>query len=459
MGSPLAKDVVCALRACLGDRVTDATAICEAHGRSESYHAACMPDAVVFPESTAEVCEIVKICGPANIPIVGFGAGTSLEGNAIPVNGGVSVDFSHMNAVLAVNSDDMDCRVQPGITRKQLNAQLRDTGLFFPIDPGADASIGGMASTRASGTMAVRYGTMRDNVLALEVVLASGEVIRTARRARKSAAGYDLTRLFVGAEGTLGLITEVTLKLHMAPEAVSAAVCPFASIEGAVATAITMIQSGIPAARIELLDEVMICGINAYAKLGIAEQPTLFIEFHGTEKAVSEQARNTEAIAHDNGALGFQWTSKAEERTRLWSARDNTLYAGTGLRPGAKALITDVCVPISKLAQCLIETKRDIVSSGLTAPIVGHVGDGNFHTLILIDSNDASEFARAKALHERMVMRALSLEGTCTGEHGIGMGKAEFLERELGEAVAVMRSIKHALDPTNIMNPGKIFRP
>jgi D-lactate dehydrogenase (cytochrome) len=449
--------VLTALRARLGDRATDAAAARDAHGRSESYHASHPPDFVVFPESTAEVLAIVNICAAARVPLTGFGAGTSLEGNAVPLRGGVSVDFSRMNVVLAVNAEDMDCRVQPGITRKALNAHLRDTGLFFPIDPGADASIGGMASTRASGTMAVRYGTMKDNVLALEVVLADGRVIATGSRARKSAAGYDLTRLFVGSEGTLGLITEVTLRLHPVPVAISAAVCPFESFAGAVATAIATIQAGIPVARLELLDEVMIAGINAYAKLGAAEQPTLFLEFHGSAAGVAEQARATEEIARDNGALGFRWTSNTEERSKLWSARDNTLYAGLGLRPGAKALITDVCVPISRLAECLDETKRDIAQSGLIAPIVGHVGDGNFHTLILIDPNDAAELARAKALHERMVLRALALEGTCTGEHGIGFGKIEYMAREHGTSVGVMESIKRALDPANLMNPGKLF--
>jgi D-lactate dehydrogenase (cytochrome) len=449
--------ILTSLRARLDERATDAVAVREAHGRSESYHAAQIPDLVVFPESTSEVAEIVKICVAARLPLVGFGAGTSLEGNASAVRGGVSVDFARMNAVLAVNTEDLDCRVQPGITRKQLNAALRGTGLFFPIDPGADASIGGMSSTRASGTMAVRYGTMRDNVLALEVVLADARVIRTSRRARKSAAGYDLTRLFVGAEGTLGLITEITLKLHPLPEAMSAAVCPFESFAGAVATAIAMIQAGIPVARLELLDEVMIRGVNAYAKLGSIEQPTLFLEFHGSAAAVAEQASMTEGIARENGALEFQWASKTEDRTKLWNARDNTLYAGTALRPGSRALITDVCVPVSRLAECLLATKRDIESSGLIAPIVGHVGDGNFHALILVHPTDPAEIARAQALHERMVMRALSFDGTCTGEHGIGTGKIAFLECELGDAVGVMRSIKQALDPFNLMNPGKLF--
>jgi D-lactate dehydrogenase (cytochrome) len=452
----MTSSILPALRALLGERVSDARGVREAHGRSESYHASHAPDLVVFPETSGEVAKIVRICAPAGVPLTGFGAGTSLEGNATPLHGGVSVDFARMNAVIAINAEDMDCRVQPGITRKGLNAALRGSGLFFPIDPGADASIGGMTSTRASGTMAVRYGTMRDNVMALEVVLADGRVIRTSRRARKSAAGYDLTRLFVGAEGTLGLITEITLKLHPLPEAMSAAVCPFASFDGAVATAITLIQAGIPVARLELLDAVMIRGVNAHAGLGIPEQPTLFLEFHGSAAAVAEQAAAAEEIAREHGALGFRWSTRPEDRAELWTARDNTLYAGLGLRPGAKALITDVCVPLSRLAECLAETRRDIDVSGLIAPIVGHVGDGNFHTLILTDPDDAEEIGRAKALHERMVMRALALDGTCTGEHGIGFGKMEFLARELGGAVDVMRAVKQALDPHNLMNPGKV---
>jgi D-lactate dehydrogenase (cytochrome) len=450
--------VFAALSAWLGERASRAAAVLAAHGASESYHAGHPPDIVVFPWSTEEVAAIVAVCAAHGAPIVPYGAGTSLEGNASAVRGGVCIDFAQMNRVIELHAEDLDCRVQPGITRKRLNAELRDSGLFFPIDPGADASIGGMTSTRGSGTMAVRYGTMRDNVMALEVVLADGRVIRTSRRARKSAAGYDLTRLFVGAEGTLGVITEITLRLHPVPEAMLAVVCPFASFEGAVATAIAVSQAGIPVARIELLDEVMIRGVNRYAKLGIMERPTLFLEFHGTPAAVAEQAEAVADIARENGALGFESATRTEDRTRLWTARDNTLYAGTGLRPGAKAVITDVCVPVSRLAECLIATKRDIEASGLIAPIVGHVGDGNFHTLILVDPAAPDEIARAQALHERMVSRALDLDGTSTGEHGIGSGKIAFLERELGEAVDVMRAIKDTLDPKGIMNPGKIFR-
>ncbi|HUI94146.1 MAG TPA: FAD-binding protein, partial [Xanthobacteraceae bacterium] len=385
MNTDTPDELFAALAEILGERTSRAASVLAAHGASESYHASHAPDIVVFPQSTEEVARIVRACAAHRMPIVPYGAGTSLEGNASAVQGGVCIDFAQMARLIELNAEDLDCRVQPGITRKRLNAELRDTGLFFPIDPGADASIGGMASTRGSGTMAVRYGTMRDNVLALEVVTADGRIIRTSRRARKSAAGYDLTRLFVGAEGTLGVITEVTLRLHPVPEAMSAVVCPFGSFDGAVATAIAVTQAGIPVARMELLDEVMIRGVNRHAKLGIVEAPTLFLEFHGSGAAVAEQAAAVEGIARDHGALGYQSATRTEDRNRLWTARDNTLYAGTGLRPGSKALITDVCVPVSRLAECLIATKRDIAQSGLIAPIVGHVGDGNFHALILVD--------------------------------------------------------------------------
>ena len=443
----------------VGDRATSAAGVRADHGRSEAYHAARAPDVVVFPETTQEVQAIVALCRELRLPLVPFGAGTSLEGNAAALHGGVCLDMGRMNQVLAINAEDMDVRVQPGITRKALNAQLRDTGLFFPIDPGADASIGGMASTRASGTMAVRYGTMKDNVLALEVVLADGRVIRTARRARKSAAGYDMTRLFVGAEGTLGVITEVTLKLHPQPEAISSAVCAFPDLKAAVDTAIAVIQSGVPVARIELLDAVMMKGMNLHARLGLPEVPHLFFEFHGSKAYVAEQAETAQALALEFGGRGFEWAVTPEERSRLWQARDNTLYAGLALRPGAKAMITDVCVPISRLADCLVETAADIAESGLTAPVVGHVGDGNFHLLVLIDPDNPEDLARAKAFNERLVRRAIALDGTCTGEHGIGMGKMDALVLELGEAVDAMRLVKSALDPLNIMNPGKIFRP
>ncbi|MEW6640338.1 MAG: FAD-linked oxidase C-terminal domain-containing protein [Pseudomonadota bacterium] len=460
MGLPLdTTSLLDSLTQMVGPRATTARGVLEQHGRSEAYHASRPPDVVVFPETTQEVAEIVRLCAAVGMPIVPFGAGTSLEGNAAAIAGGLCFDFTRMNRVLRVHDKDMDVVVQPGITRKQLNAQLRDTGLFFPIDPGADASIGGMSSTRASGTMAVRYGTMKDNVMALEVVLADGRIIRTGGRARKSSAGYDLTRLFVGAEGTLGVITEVTLKLHPWPQAISSAVCSFPTLHDAVETAIGIIQCGIPVARVELLDDVMMRGINGYAKLGYREAPTLFFEFHGTDAGVGEQAEFAEAIAADHGGLGFQWARAAEERSRLWHARDNTLYAGMSLKPGARAMITDVCVPISRLAECLVETRRDVDASGLVGPIVGHVGDGNFHMLILIDPDNADEVSRAKAVHGRMVARAIAMEGTCTGEHGIGVGKIGFLEDEHGDAVDVMRSLKAALDPAGLMNPGKIFTP
>lgn len=443
----------------VGQRATAAKGVLADHGRSEAYHATRMPDVVVFPETTQEVQAIVSLCRDMRLPIVPFGAGTSLEGNAAALHGGVCLDMGRMNRIVAVHAEDMDVRVQPGITRKQLNAQLRDTGLFFPIDPGADASIGGMTSTRASGTMAVRYGTMKDNVLSLEVVLADGRVIRTAQRARKSAAGYDLTRLFVGAEGTLGVITEVTLKLHPQPEAISSAVCAFPDIKSAVDTAIAVIQSGVPVARVELLDQVMMRGMNLHARLGLPEAPHLFFEFHGSKTYVAEQAQTAEALAAEFGGLGFEWATTPEERSRLWQARDNTLYAGLALRPGAKAMITDVCVPISRLAECLVATSADIEESGLIAPIVGHVGDGNFHLLVLLDPDNAQELSHAKAFNDRLVRRAIALEGTSTGEHGIGIGKMDFLALELGEAVDAMRLVKAALDPLGLMNPGKIFQP
>ena len=460
MTAHMPKDTILArLTDIVGPRASSASGVLADHGRSEAYHPARPPDVVVFPESTAEVQAIVRLCRDLRLPVVPFGAGTSLEGNAAALQGGVCLDMGRMNAVLAVNAQDMDVRVQPGITRKALNAHLRDTGLFFPIDPGADASIGGMASTRASGTMAVRYGTMKDNVLGLEVVLADGRAIRTAQRARKSAAGYDLTRLFVGAEGTLGVITEVTLKLHPQPEAISSAVCAFPSLEAAVNTAISVIQCGVPVARIELLDAVMMRGMNLHAKLGLPEVPHLFFEFHGSKAYVAEQAQTAEALAQEEGGLGFAWATTPEERSRLWQARDNTLYAGLALRPGAKAMITDVCVPISRLAECLVATAADIEESGLIAPVVGHVGDGNFHLLVLLDPDNPQELSRGKAFNDRLVRRAIALEGTCTGEHGIGFGKMDFLPLELGEAVDAMRLVKGALDPLGIMNPGKILRP
>jgi len=451
-------DLLQALRAVVGDRVSTSAAVREQHGKDESYHLPHPPDAVVFAETTDEISAVVKICAGRGVPVVPFGAGTSLEGHVAALNGGVCIDVARMNAILAVNAGDMDVTVEAGVTRKQLNEHLRDSGLFFPIDPGADASLGGMAATRASGTNAVRYGTMRENVLALTVVLADGRVIRTSRRARKSSAGYDLTRLFVGSEGTLGVIAELTLKLYGIPEAISAAVCPFPDLKSAVESVIATIQSGVPVARIELLDEVQMDAINRYSKFDYPVRPTLFFEFHGSAQGVVEQVETVKAIAADFDAGDFRWATKPEDRNRLWQARHDAYYACLALRPGAKGLATDVCVPISRLAECILETRRDIDASGLTAPIVGHVGDGNFHVVVVMDRDDPAEVAKCKAFNERLVMRAIAMDGTCTGEHGVGYGKIDFLTAEHGEAVGVMRAIKMALDPENIMNPGKIVR-
>ncbi len=448
-----------AIKQRLGDRFSTAQAVRDQHGQGEDHHPVLAPDGVAFAESTEEVAEIVKICAAHKVPIIPFGTGTSLEGHVSALQGGISLDVSHMNEVLEVNSEDLDCRVQPGVTRKQLNEYLRDTGLFFPIDPGADASLGGMTATRASGTNAVRYGTMRENVLSLEVVLPDGRIIRTAKRARKSSAGYDLTRLFVGSEGTLGVITEVSLRLYGIPESITAAVCNYPDLESAVNTVIATIQSGIPVARIELIDEVQIEAINNYSKTNFPVEVTLFLEFHGTEAGAREQAEMVKAISDEFGGGDFQWTEKLEDRNKMWQARHDAAYAAMAMRPGAKMIATDVCVPISRLAECITETQRDVKESGLVAPIVGHVGDGNFHLVLSADENDPSEMERANALNERLVMRALAMEGTCTGEHGIGMGKMDFLIAEHGgDAISVMRSIKTAIDPDNIMNPGKILR-
>ncbi|MHA1599500.1 MAG: FAD-binding oxidoreductase [Alphaproteobacteria bacterium] len=442
----------------LGTRLSTSGAVREQHGHDESYHTAHAPDAVAFAQSTEEVAEIVKICARYKTPVIAFGVGTSLEGQVMALHGGICIDTSRMNEILEVNDGDLDCRVQAGVLRLQLNEYLRDTGLFFPIDPGANASIGGMTATRASGTNAVRYGTMRENVLGLTVVLADGRIIRTGGRARKSAAGYDLTRLFVGSEGTLGVITEVSLRLYGIPEAISAAVCPFDTLSGAIDTVILTIQSGISVARIEVLDEVQMDAINKYAKMDRPVQPTLFFEFHGSESGVREQAERVSEIAAEYGGRGFEWAVLPEERSRLWQARHDAYYAALALRPGSKGWPTDVCVPISRLAECILETRKDIDASNLTAPIVGHVGDGNFHVTFVIDPDDPEEMKRAEVINERMVMRALSLGGTCTGEHGVGTGKMHFLVAEHGDAIAAMRQIKTAFDPDNIMNPGKILR-
>jgi D-lactate dehydrogenase (cytochrome) len=442
----------------LGDRVSTSASMRETHGHDEAWVETMPPDAVVFPRSTQEVSKIVEICARHGAPVIPYGTGTSLEGHIQALQGGVSIDLGEMNQVLEVNAEDMDCRVQPGITRKQVNEYLRDTGLFFSIDPGADASIGGMAATRASGTNAVRYGTMRENVLSLEVVLPDGRIIRTARRARKSAAGYDLTRLFVGSEGTLGVITEITLRLYGIPEEISAAVVSFPDIESAVNSVILTIQSGVPIARIELLDDVQMDAINKHSGLDYPVQPTLFMEFHGTAAGVREQAEMVGEISREFGSGEFNWTTKTEDRNKLWQARHDAAYACLALRPGALAWATDVCVPISRLADCIMETKKDLEGTDLIVPLVGHVGDGNFHLVFLIDRDDPEEIKEADRLNDRLVMRALAMGGTCTGEHGVGLGKMKFLQAELGDAVSVMRTLKMALDPDNIMNPGKIVR-
>jgi D-lactate dehydrogenase (cytochrome) len=452
------KSLLAALRQLLGDRLSTSTSVCAQHGQDESYHAPHPPDAVAFAHSTEEVSDIVRLCSSHKTPVIAFGVGTSLEGHVAALAGGVCIDLSQMNRILRIDAEDLDAVVEAGVTRKQLNEHLRDTGLFFPIDPGADASLGGMAATRASGTNAVRYGTMRENVLALTVVLADGRVIQTARRARKSAAGYDLTRLFIGSEGTLGIITQVTVRLYGIPEAISAAVCDFPTIENAVNTVILTIQNGVPVARIELLDESQMAAINSYSKLNHKVAPTLFFEFHGTPAGVAEQAETVKAIAGEYGGNDFRWATTSEERSKLWQARHDAYYAALALRPGSKGWATDVCVPISRLAECIRETKRDLANSPIPSALVGHVGDGNFHLVFMIDPQRPEEIAEAGRLNDRMVARALAMDGTSTGEHGIGYGKMDFLVSEHGEAVSVMRSIKKALDPDNIMNPGKIVR-
>ena len=450
--------LIAALQAQFGDRFSTAMAVREQHGRDESSFQVPPPAGVVFAESTADVAAAVALANQHHVPVIPFGVGSSLEGHLLAVQGGISLDVSRMNKVLSINAEDLTVTVQPGVTRKQLNEEIKSTGLFFPIDPGADASIGGMSATRASGTNAVRYGTMRDNVLALEVVTASGEVIRTGSRAKKSSAGYDLTRLFVGSEGTLGVITEVTVKLYPLPEAVSAAICSFPSLEAAVHTTIQTIQLGVPIARVELIDVNSVRLVNNYSKLTLKEQPLLLMEFHGSPASVKEQAETVQAIASDNGGESFEWASTPEERTRLWTARHNSYFAAVQSRPGCRCISTDTCVPISRLADCLLDSVAEADASGIPYFLVGHVGDGNFHFGYLIDPNSAEERATAEALNHKLVSRALSLEGTCTGEHGIGLHKIDFLVNEAGAgAVEMMRTLKRALDPNNIMNPGKIF--
>jgi D-lactate dehydrogenase (cytochrome) len=453
----LKPEVLAGLKDALGDKLSISDGVREQHGHGESWHTVAPPDAVVFAESTDDVVAAVKICAAQDVPIVPFGAGTSLEGQVNAVRGGVSIDLSRMTKIVGVSAADLDCTVEAGVLRTQLNNHLRDQGLFFPVDPGAICTIGGMVATRASGTNAVRYGTMRESVLGLTMVLSDGSVIKTGGRARKSAAGYDLTRLFIGSEGTLGIVTEVTLRLAAIPEAVAAATVGFKTVDDAVNTVIDVIQSAVPVARIELMDEVSVGAVNAYSKMSLPVQPTLFLEFHGTAASVKENADAVAALAAAHGGAGFQWAHQAEDRTKLWEARHKAYYAGLALRPNAKGLVTDVCVPISRLAECIAATKADLAKTDIPAPLLGHVGDGNFHVCFIIDPAKPDEVREAEHLHDRMVERAQSMGGTCTGEHGIGLGKITHLQREAGEGVALMRRIKQAIDPAGIMNPGKMF--
>lgn len=450
---------IAALKSLLGQRLSLSKSDLAQHGRSESYYPLTPPDAVAYPETTAEVSDIVAICARNAVPVVAWGTGTSLEGHSLAIKGGVAVDFNRMNRVLEIRPEDMDVTVQPGVTREALNEELRATGLFFPVDPGANAALGGMAATRASGTTTVRYGTMRDNVLGLEVVLADGRVIRTGTRARKSAAGFDLTGLMVGSEGTLGLMTELTLRLHGQPEAISAGVCAFADMRSAVAAVTDTIQMGLPMARIEFVDAATAAAVNAYAGMAFPLVPHLLVEFHGSEAAVAEHSELFGEIAADHSATGFDWSLRPEDRKALWAMRHNAYYAILAARKGARGVVTDICVPISRLAQAVEETQADIAASSIPGPILGHVGDGNFHAILLVDEGRPEEIAEAKALSRRMVERALALGGTSTGEHGVGMGKLDFMAREHGEGWAVMGDIKRALDPKNILNPGKLVPP
>jgi D-lactate dehydrogenase (cytochrome) len=439
-----------------GERASTNASVREHHGHGEGLADPAPPDVVVFPQTNEEVASVVRLCHAARVPVIAFGVGTSLEGHVSALHGGVCIDLSRMDRVLAINADDLDCRVQAGVTREQVNAELRGTGLFFPIDPGANATIGGMAATRASGTNAVRYGTMREGVLGLTVVTADGRIVRTGGRARKSAAGYDLTRLFVGSEGTLGIITEIQLRLYGVPESITAAVCQFPDLKSAVQTVIVAMQHGIPVARIEFMDDLQMGACIAYSKLeGYEAKPTLFFEFHGTEAGTAEQAAMMQAIAAEHRGSAFAWAVQAEDRTRLWKARHNAWHAALALRPGCMGFSTDACVPISRLGDCVLETRADALASSLVCPIVGHVGDGNFHLLVLFDPKDPAERERAEALAQRVALRAISMGGTCTGEHGVGIHKLAALEVEHGDAVSLMQAIKRALDPHDIMNPGK----
>ncbi|MCA0434774.1 MAG: FAD-binding protein [Proteobacteria bacterium] len=443
------------LRDILGDRLSTAEAVRQQHGKDQTWNPGAPPDAVAFVQTTKEVQQIVSICADHSVPVIPYGTGTSLEGHFSAPYGGISIDLNGLNHILEVNSEDLDCRVEAGVTRKALNAHLRDQGLFFPIDPGADASLGGMTATRASGTNAVRYGTMKDNVLGVTAVMANGEVIRTGTRARKSSAGYDLTRLMVGSEGTLGVITEVALKLYGIPESIRAGVCTFPSVEACCKTTMQTIQLGIPIARIELVDVEHIKAFNSHSKLSLVEAPTLFLEFHGTEAGTREQTEMFAAIAEEHGGSNFSWASKEEDRTKLWQARHDAFWATKNLMPGKEPIVTDLCVPISRLAECVEESRKDLEASNIYAPMVGHVGDGNFHTIMFFDPADELEVKRVKAAYGRMIERALAMGGTCTGEHGVGSGKRAYLPREHGPALAYMQAVKRAFDPLNIMNPGK----
>lgn len=448
---------VAILKQRFGERAQTGQAIRDQHGHTTTYVPTQAPDIVIFAHNTQDVQDVVRICAEHKVPVIAFGAGSSLEGQVNAPAGGVSIDLTQMNRVLAVHAEDLDCVIEPGVTRRELNEYLRDTGLFFPIDPGANATLGGMASTRASGTNAVRYGTMRENVLALKAVMPDGRLIETSKRVKKTAAGYDLTRLLIGSEGTLGIITELTLKLQGIPQAVSGGICPFPDVESACRAVIETIQMGVPVARIELVNKLQMEALILHSKLPYEAQPYLFVEFHGTETGVAEQAEIFGEIAAENGGGEFRWTNDPEERDRLWRARHDAYLASFLLRTGAKGVSTDVCVPISRLADCIAETEKDLAESALIAPIVGHVGDGNFHLLLLLDTDDASEMERAEDFMDRLVRRAIAMEGTCTGEHGIGQGKMKYLAMELGEATDYMRIIKKAIDPDNIMNPGKIL--
>ncbi len=441
----------------MGDRLSTSQAVCDQHGNDVTWHEGEPPDAVAFVHSTDEVSKIVKVCGNYGVPVIPYGTGTSLEGHITCPFGGISIDMQQMNEVLEVNPEDMDCRVQAGVTRKQLNEHLRDTGLFFPIDPGADASIGGMTATRASGTNAVRYGTMRENVLAVTAVMADGEIVRTSRRAKKSAAGYDLTRLMVGSEGTLGVITEISLRLYGIPESIAAGVCSFPDMESACQATIQTIQIGLPVARIEMLDTEQMKAANSYSNLGLPEMPHLFLEFHGTEAGTREQSEMFGMIAEELGGGEFKWVTKTEERNHLWQTRHDSFWAAKSMKPGLEAFSTDVCVPISRLAKCVSETKKELDERGLYGPTVGHVGDGNFHVLVFVDPSNEKQVANCNEFLDNLVLRALAMEGTCTGEHGVGSGKMKFLQAEHGAGLQIMRQIKSALDPKNIMNPGKII--